>query len=103
MEDRVDKTQAGLAFLEIEVQLGLTFLGIAQQSDENQAKADRNLANARKAYDALLRFVQVVEMTDAQSAQLQTGIDEIAVGLKAAGDPRRKSPSVTSSRATNSR
>jgi hypothetical protein len=99
----VDKTQAGLAFLQNEVQLGLTFLGLAQHAGEDQGKADRNVANARKAYDALLHFVEVVEMTDAQSAQLQTGIDKIAMGLNAASDPRRKSPCVTSSRATNSR
>jgi hypothetical protein len=83
----VAKTQAGFAFLQTEVQLGLTFLGLAQRAGEDHAKADRNVANARKAYDALLHFVEVVEMTDEQYAELQTGIDKIAMGLKAAGDP----------------
>jgi hypothetical protein len=69
--------------LRAEVRLGLTFLGIAQAAGGDNVKAARNFMNARKAYDALIRFAQVVEMTATQSAELNIGMQKIAIGLSA--------------------
>jgi hypothetical protein len=76
----VNPPQVKFDFLRNEVRLGLTFLDLAQVADGDEDKA-RNFENARKAHDALLRFRDGVEMTDAQSAEIQTGIDQIGEGL----------------------
>jgi hypothetical protein len=80
----MDPVQIKFDFLRTEVRLGLTFLGIAQAAGDDTIKAARNFMNARNAYDALVRFAQVVEMTEAQFDELHVGMEEIATGLSAA-------------------
>jgi hypothetical protein len=81
----MDRLQVRYDFLRTEVRLGLTFLGLAQAAGDDTVKAARNFINARKAYDALERFRQVVEMTAVQSLELQAGMKKIADGLIASG------------------
>jgi hypothetical protein len=47
--------QSELRFLEAELGIGFTSCRIAVQAKSNQ-KRERNLANARKAYDAIVYF-----------------------------------------------
>jgi hypothetical protein len=80
----MDLVQIEFDFLRTEVRLGLTFLSIAQTAGDDKVKAARNFINARNAYDALVRFARVVEMTAAQAAELKVGMEQIATGLSAA-------------------
>jgi hypothetical protein len=49
-------TAAETQFLRTELLAGLNFSKIALEG-EDESKIERNRANARKAYDALLRFI----------------------------------------------
>ena len=57
-------------FVKAELKAGLTFSHIALQS-KSQEKTARNRANARKAYDAILRFAN-------ESALSHEGVEEFA-------------------------
>src|SRR5215467_3642846 len=71
-------------FLRAEVQTGLTFSKIALQS-RHQEKTDRNRANARKAYDCLLRFMPRVTPTTGEWGEIRASVAELKSNLQQLG------------------
>jgi hypothetical protein len=67
---RIPKTRGSLAFLHAETDTGLTFTSIAATA-RDQEKVERNLTNARRAYDSILRFIRQVEHTSDQKSRVE--------------------------------
>ena len=72
-------------FLTTELSLGLTFAGIALDSDD-EAKTKRNCKNARTAYDALLKFIGKVALDPADSLRLAEGMELLKSQLQMLGE-----------------
>jgi len=80
-----DANTASLGFLNVEADTGLMFAEIARESD-NAEKTARNRANARLAYDTLLRFIGRVSMTDAEAQSLQEKMGKLKLELQTLGE-----------------
>jgi hypothetical protein len=81
----LDANAASIDFLKVEVHTGLTFARIAHHSTHEE-KTERNRAQARLAYDTVLRFIGRVSMTDAESASLTEQMAELKQQLKDLGE-----------------
>jgi len=80
-----DANATSVEFLNIEVDTGLMFAGIASESDDD-AKTLRNRENARKAYDTILRFIGRVSLTAAESEALDMKMAKLKQGLQTLGE-----------------
>jgi hypothetical protein len=80
-----DANATSVDFLNTEADTGLMFAGIALESDTEE-KMTRNRANARKAYDTILRFIGRVSLTDAESENLGTKMAKLKLGLQTLGE-----------------
>lgn len=74
-----------IEFLRSEAITGLTFSRIALRSTD-QEKTDRNRANARKAYDALLHFLPRVSDTSEIWEEIRTTVAELKSNLQQLGE-----------------
>ncbi|PYV69661.1 MAG: hypothetical protein DMG96_33370 [Acidobacteria bacterium] len=81
----VDPTSAEIDFLRSELSTGLTLTGIAQDS-RDRARADRNRANARKAYDAVLRFAPKVGLSPDETAEIKSKLAQLRSELQRLGE-----------------
>ena len=66
-----------LDFLHSDLAAGLTMAQMAAAADGGSEKRSRNARNARKAYDAVLRFRHNVVMTEDQSRALDEKLSEL--------------------------
>ena len=84
-----DANTASVEFLKVEAETGLTFAAIAKQSGDagNAEKAARNRAQARIAYDTVLRFIGRVALTQAESESLDLQMTRLKIGLQKLGEP----------------
>ena len=73
-------------FLEAEVKTGLTFSSIAATSSDEE-KMRRNQANARKAYDSILHFIEKAQLTSDEITELKPKIAQLQRELQALGEP----------------
>lgn len=80
-----DTNTISLEFLNVELDTGLLFAEIAAGSN-NAEKTARNRANARIAYDTVLRFIGSVSMTDAESESLGLKMATLKRDLQALGE-----------------
>ena len=80
-----DANAASIEFLNVEADTGLMFAEIARGSEKG-AKADRNRAHARTAYDTVLRFIGRVSLTDAESESLGVKMARLKLGLQKLGE-----------------
>ena len=77
----------GLDFLMTEVTTGLTFSKIALSGGRDDPdKVQRNTWNARKAYDAVLRFRERVQMSKAESEALDSEMEQLRSDLLQLGE-----------------
>ena len=84
--NREANLDAGIAFLQIELQIGMTFASIAANArDEN--KFNRNRENAKRAYRTALYFVNRFYLSDAQSAKFHKMLGELERSLQALEEP----------------
>ena len=81
----VDPTSAEIDFLHSELRTGLTLTGIALDS-RDQARADRNRANARKAYDAVLRFAPKVGLSPDETNEINAKLEQLRSQLQHLGE-----------------
>jgi hypothetical protein len=72
-------------FLRIEADTGLMFAGIAKRAGRGE-KAVRNRANARLAYDTVLRFLDRVTLTASESANLALKMAKLKRDLENLGE-----------------
>lgn len=75
----------GVALLRTELSLGLTFSGIALQSD-NPEKTARNTANARKAFDVALRLIHKIILTTEEKSETDAGLAKLKADLVKLGE-----------------
>ena len=87
MQERkmTDPTIAEVEFLRSELHTGLTLTRIALDAS-NRDKTDRNSANARKAYDAVLRFIPKVSLSNDETTELRTKLDQLKAELQMLGE-----------------
>jgi hypothetical protein len=82
---KVDMQLAELDFLRSELTTGLTLIKIAHDANQSD-KADRNRANARKAYDAVLRFSSKVSLSDVETSEIKSKLAELRAALQSLGE-----------------
>ena len=76
----------GIAFVEIELQIGMTFASIAANA-RDEIKFTRNRENARRAYRTALYFVNRFYLSDTQSAKFHKMLGELERSLRALEAP----------------
>jgi hypothetical protein len=81
----VDPTSAEIDFLRSELSTGLTLTGIAQDS-RDQARRNRNRTNARKAYDAVKRFVPRVPLLPDEIGEINSKLEQLRSNLQRLGE-----------------
>jgi acetylornithine/succinyldiaminopimelate/putrescine aminotransferase len=78
----------GLGFLRTELETGLMLARIAR-SAKRADKRNRNLLNARTAYEAVLRFMPGVMLTTSQTKELKKKLERLKKELRALGEDLR--------------
>jgi hypothetical protein len=78
--------QIGAMFLQTELNTGLTFAWIALTSPDRSDKIARNRANARAAYDTLVRFKDSIYLTAEQSSHFESGFTRLQEKLRELGE-----------------
>ena len=72
-------------FIRVELQTGLTFSKSALGS-RYQERRDRNQAQARRAYDALLYFIPKSSLTNDESKMIVSGLARLKSELQQLGE-----------------
>lgn len=86
MDDIVFGTEkAEMEFLRTELLAGLTFSRIARDS-RDATKRGRNQANARKAYDSLVRYMPRVNLLKGDWQDFQSKLEQLKSELHALGE-----------------
>ena len=67
-----DFDRAGFEFLVTEINSGLTFANLALGNESGSQTRERNKANARKAYEAVVELSEKVHLTREQERRLGT-------------------------------
>lgn len=80
-----DTTAAETQFVRTELHAGLTFSKIALHADD-QSKIERNRANARKAYDALLRFLPDAILSSEEAKDISSQMARLRADLQQLGE-----------------
>lgn len=77
--------EVGLLFLRSELRLSRTFLAIALHAADPE-KRNRNLRNARLAFESLNRFYDKTLISELEAERFGKGMAELKKALKQAGD-----------------
>lgn len=78
---------AGLRFLQVEIETGFTFARIAQGTGPDlSAKFQRNLKNARKAYDSAMRFRRTAQLDEGQKVAIDANLEQLKKMLQTLGE-----------------
>jgi hypothetical protein len=72
-----ENKEAGFTFLKTDLHAGITFAELALAASDPE-KTNRNRENARKADEAVRRFIDRVRLTDKESAELQSLQNQLA-------------------------
>jgi len=76
---------AKVEFLRAELDTGLTLATIALHTAE-QGKTNRNRMNARKAYDAILRFIPRAQLTSEETDEIKSALEVLRSKLLELGE-----------------
>jgi len=82
---KTDPTLIEVGFLRSELQTGLTLTKIALDASHRD-KTTRNRANARKAYDAVLRFSPKVSLSNDEISEIKSKLEQLKAELKMLGE-----------------
>lgn len=86
IDSRLDQT-TGLDFLRTEISTGMTFARIARDAQPFEiGKAERNLRNARLAYNTVLKFRGRVRLSPAAIKTLESELAQLRLTLKELGE-----------------
>lgn len=80
-----DGKVVGLTFLRTELNAALTFSKIALEA-KDESKLERNRANARKAYDALLHFAPGTTLSTEEAQKFEEGMAHLKFALQQLGE-----------------
>ena len=78
--------EAGIGFLMVELDAGLTFMGVAETTASSETAA-RNRDHAHLAYVTILRYVDRVRFDDDNKAEFEQKFAELKDQLAEAGYP----------------
>ena len=81
----VDPTLAEVDFLRSELQTGLTLTKIALDASRGD-RTSRNRVNARKAYDAVVRFTPKVSLSESETNEIKSKLDQLRTQLQLLGE-----------------
>lgn len=81
----VDPTLAEVDFLRSELHTGLTLTKIALDA-RRPTKSSRNRANARKAYDSVVRFAPKVNLSPDETDEIKSKLNQLRTELKLLGE-----------------
>lgn len=81
----VDPTGAEVDFLRTELKTGLTLTKIALDANHRD-KSQRNCANARKAYDAVLHFAPRVNLSPDEMNEIKAKLERLKTQLQLLGE-----------------
>lgn len=76
---------AGTGFLRAELFAGMTRANIAQNTLD-ESKKQRNRVEARKAYDAILRFLPGTFLSQEENEQIDSGLKDLKFALRLLGE-----------------
>jgi hypothetical protein len=76
---------AGTGFLRAELFAGMTRANIAQTTSDEDKK-DRNRREARKAYDAILRFLPQTFLSEEEKEQIDSRLADLKFMLLSVGE-----------------
>ena len=75
--------QTALEFVLTEIQVGLTFVSLAQRTDASESeKIQREVTNARKAYESALKFQNKIGFTDEERDHIEQRIKVLRAALE---------------------
>lgn len=80
-----DPTVLEIGFLRTELQVGLTLSRLAVDA-HHLDKAQRNRANARKAYDSVVHFMTRVSCTPDEAIEIKSKLSELKSALHGLGE-----------------
>ena len=80
-----DSTGAGMEFLGTELRAGITRANIAKNTSD-ESKKQRNRQEARKAYDAVLRFLPGTFLSQEEKEEIDSKLTELKFALRSLGD-----------------
>ena len=80
-----DSTGAGMKFLRTELRAGITRAHIAKNTSD-ESKKQRNRQEARKAYDAVLRFLPQTFLSQEEKEEIDSKLTELKFALRSLGD-----------------
>ena len=80
-----ETTAAETHFLRAELHTGLSFSKIALKA-EDESKIERNRANARKAYDTLLRFIPDATLSTEETKEINSQMAALKADLQHLGE-----------------
>ncbi len=80
-----DFRKRGASFLRTELETALMLVALAEKADRKD-KRDRIVLQARKAYDALLRFRFRVELTKDEAGEIDPGMRKLKSALQQLGE-----------------
>jgi hypothetical protein len=72
--------------LRTDVKVGLTFVTVATEAAEGSEKRSRNQANARDAYDTVLRLSKKTRFNEAEMGELKENLGRLKSALEALGE-----------------
>jgi hypothetical protein len=88
MEDRSnnasDADEIGAAFLATDLETAMTFLDVAETS-RNEVTVRRNVANARRAYDTVLRLLPKTRLGVAERKAIEVKLAALKQRLTSSG------------------
>jgi len=85
LEAGIQVNRTTLDFLKVDVQTGLTFTGIALQT-EDSIKRQRNCRSARKAYDTVLKMIKKVDISENDARILYRNLHRLRSELVSLGE-----------------
>ena len=75
-----------VASLMVDIKVGMTFVKLASEAGDDSEKKDRNHTNARKAYDAVSRIGNRVELTTTEAERLTKALGLLKSALQKLGE-----------------
>ena len=74
-----------LELLHTDLELAFTFLKIAEDAPSQPEKRERNIENARKAYETTLKWLERMKPGDPDEQEIRSKLEHLGQGLKRLG------------------
>ena len=84
VQNRLERTR--FTFFITDIELAMTLVRIAADSEKNPEKKARNQENARRAYDTILRLSASAVLSDEQRAEVDEKLGQLKSSLQGIGE-----------------